>query len=58
MEKKSGPSYVTIDDEEDLQELQDKNEAIVLGVFASIKSKAAEDFIALASDSEDEVSQI
>ena len=53
--KKSGPAYITVTDGEGLQKIQDENEVIVLGVFESLDSAAASAFIAMASDSEDQV---
>ena len=53
--KKSGPAYITVTDEEGLKKIKDENAVIVLGVFASLDSASASAFIAMASDSEDQV---
>lgn len=53
--KKSGPVARPVNSEEDLVVLQEANDAVVLGVFASSDSANARSFLSLAGDSEDDV---
>ena len=53
--KKSGPSFFTVNSEEELTKLQDAHESIVVGAFPSLDSESAKSFIAMASDSDDQV---
>ena len=53
--KKSGPIAKTIATEDDLVALEEANEASILGVFESVDSINARNYLKLASDSEDEL---
>lgn len=53
--KKSGPAFHTVSTEEELTKLQDEHESIVLGAFPSLESASAKSFIAMATDSDDQV---
>jgi len=50
--KKSGPSTVTISSEDDLLKFQEAHEVFTLGVFSSLESESAKKFAALAADDE------
>lgn len=55
--KKLGPAYVTITTAEELLNLKEAHESFVLGVFAKADSDSAKKFIAMATESEDLVSE-
>lgn len=53
--KKSGPAFHTLTTEEELSNLQGAHESIVVGVFTNLESEAAKSFMALATESDDQV---
>jgi protein disulfide-isomerase A1 len=53
--KKSGPSFVTISSDDDLLKFQEAHEVFTLGVFSSVDSDAAKKFAAFAAEDENHV---
>jgi protein disulfide-isomerase A1 len=52
LNKKTGPAAVTLNSEADLDGLKEKHDAFAVGVFASVDSDAAKEFLA-AADNDD-----
>jgi len=50
--KKSGPAAVTVNSEDDLTKFQELHEAFAIGVFDSLESENAKNFLALADGDE------